>query len=374
MAKTSVERMYDIIFDISSKLASTLEDAQQLVSISHEYGGMISKIIEEQILQYFVPSIKDFVENPDNPGSLKGLVNFLDSVPLKQTRLTPGEYSVETLESSTTAEEESSLQPERVDSAPKAAEVPVEDIETVDDLPKNTSFANPLPEEDYRESVQRKRESNEEDSEEEEYKEEEDNEDKEEESSEASEEKEKNGLIRWTVVRTHSIDSSFGNDLKDNIVGEFKSEDEAFDMMDRLNDLITPGEKDLLGTSYAVEKITVISSDHEPEKEDPIKDPIKEGFKVSKISSSKRIKEDCKITYDLLDGSYKPWSGAVDTWNTLTDNGLLEELDSLLCDIYPDGLSETELNDLLWFESDWLFEALGILEEEEEEDEEEDEE
>ena len=66
-----------------------------------------------------------------------------------------------------------------------------------------------------------------------------------------------------------------------------------------------------------------------------------------------------------MDGTYHPWSGAVDTWNTIEDNGLLEELDNLLEDLYPDGLSETELNDLLWFDSDWIFEQLGISEDEE---------
>ena len=36
-------------------------------------------------------------------------------------------------------------------------------------------------------------------------------------------------------------------------------------------------------------------------------------------------------------------------------------------------MSETELNDLLWFDSEWIFEALGIEDEEEEDDEEEEE-
>ena len=91
-------------------------------------------------------------------------------------------------------------------------------------------------------------------------------------------------------------------------------------------------------------------------------------IKESKNRKAQRLQE-TKISYDLLDGNYQPWSGAVDTWNTIEDNGLLEELDTLLEDLYPDGLSETELNDLLWFDSDWIFEQLGISEDEDEDDE-----
>ena len=87
-------------------------------------------------------------------------------------------------------------------------------------------------------------------------------------------------------------------------------------------------------------------------------------IKESRNRKAQRLQE-TKISYDLLDGTYKPWSGAVDTWETIEDNGLLEDLDALLEDIYPDGLSETELNDLLWFDKDWVFEQLGISDGEE---------
>ena len=87
-------------------------------------------------------------------------------------------------------------------------------------------------------------------------------------------------------------------------------------------------------------------------------------IKESKDRRAQRLQE-TKISYDLLDGTYKPWSGAVDTWETIEEEGLLDELDSLLEDIYPDGLSESELNDLLWFDKDWIFEQLGISDGEE---------
>jgi hypothetical protein len=40
-------------------------------------------------------------------------------------------------------------------------------------------------------------------------------------------------------------------------------------------------------------------------------------------------------------------------------------------ELYPDGIDETSLNDILRFEEDWVFEMLGISDEEEEKEDEE---
>lgn len=64
---------------------------------------------------------------------------------------------------------------------------------------------------------------------------------------------------------------------------------------------------------------------------------------------------------------FEAWSGAVDTKKTIVDNNKEEEFDALIEETYPDGIDETALNDLLWFESDWIFECLGITEDDEEE-------
>lgn len=68
---------------------------------------------------------------------------------------------------------------------------------------------------------------------------------------------------------------------------------------------------------------------------------------------------------------FDAWSGAKDTKETIIANDKEEDFERLIEELYPDGLSETLLNDLLWFESDWIYELLGISEEEEEEEEEE---
>lgn len=67
--------------------------------------------------------------------------------------------------------------------------------------------------------------------------------------------------------------------------------------------------------------------------------------------------------------NFKPWSGAISTWNEIEEANKVDELEYLLEDLYPEGIDEGQLNDLLWFESDWIYESLGITEEDEEEDE-----
>ena len=72
---------------------------------------------------------------------------------------------------------------------------------------------------------------------------------------------------------------------------------------------------------------------------------------------------------NLSIADFDAWSGAEDTKQTIIDNNKVDEFDSLIEELHPDGLSETTLNDILWFESDWIFETLGITEEEEEDEE-----
>ena len=52
------------------------------------------------------------------------------------------------------------------------------------------------------------------------------------------------------------------------------------------------------------------------------------------------------------------WSGAKDTVKHLTDEEL-DIIEEILGDLEPDGLSETEINDLFWHEADLIAEWLG---------------
>lgn len=67
---------------------------------------------------------------------------------------------------------------------------------------------------------------------------------------------------------------------------------------------------------------------------------------------------------------FTPWAGAVDTVNTLRKHNKLEEAWQYIEDILIDSeyVSETELNDLLWFEPEIIYEAVGLTEDGEEPD------
>ena len=65
-----------------------------------------------------------------------------------------------------------------------------------------------------------------------------------------------------------------------------------------------------------------------------------------------------KLIMDFSD--YQPWSGARDTYALIDCHNKLEDLDRLITECYPDGLTQTELNDILWFDSEWVLDSLGI--------------
>ena len=54
------------------------------------------------------------------------------------------------------------------------------------------------------------------------------------------------------------------------------------------------------------------------------------------------------------------WSGALDTLDTVVKNKKFSELLQLLEELYPDPVDITTVNDLLWFEDDFIFEQLEI--------------
>ena len=70
------------------------------------------------------------------------------------------------------------------------------------------------------------------------------------------------------------------------------------------------------------------------------------------------------ITYELDLNRFEAWSGAKDTLERIQREGKCGLLEQILEDAYPDGMTETELNDLLWFDSESVYEWLGIRSEE----------
>ena len=64
---------------------------------------------------------------------------------------------------------------------------------------------------------------------------------------------------------------------------------------------------------------------------------------------------------------FNAWAGAIYTKNLILDAGKEEEFEELIEEKYPNGITDTKLNLMLWYDADWILRALGIEEEEEEE-------
>ena len=68
-----------------------------------------------------------------------------------------------------------------------------------------------------------------------------------------------------------------------------------------------------------------------------------------------------KIISETSLDRFDAWSGGRDTLDVLIEKDLCDQLEAMLeNDIFPDGCTDTELNDLLWFERDTIAEWLGF--------------
>lgn len=57
---------------------------------------------------------------------------------------------------------------------------------------------------------------------------------------------------------------------------------------------------------------------------------------------------------------FEPWGGAVETLRIIEENNKLQELEFILEDQYPNGVTDVDLNETLWYDSDWILESLGL--------------
>ena len=71
-----------------------------------------------------------------------------------------------------------------------------------------------------------------------------------------------------------------------------------------------------------------------------------------------------KEIYSLNDFDF--WGGAVPRCEEIQKLGLEDDVMEMIEDLYPNGLTNTELNDLIWFEFDDFIEENQEEEEEEE--------
>ena len=68
-----------------------------------------------------------------------------------------------------------------------------------------------------------------------------------------------------------------------------------------------------------------------------------------------------KIEMDYRTLKNNSWSGALDTLKDIEEDDKEDELMYLLEEIFTDTIpTETEVNDFLWFERDYIYESLGL--------------
>jgi len=65
-----------------------------------------------------------------------------------------------------------------------------------------------------------------------------------------------------------------------------------------------------------------------------------------------------KIWKEMPLAHFEFWAGAKDRIKYLTEDEL-DQIEQILEDLWPEGLSEGEINDLFWFEEDLIAEWLG---------------
>ena len=67
-----------------------------------------------------------------------------------------------------------------------------------------------------------------------------------------------------------------------------------------------------------------------------------------------------KIVSEITLADFEAWSGGEDTLRHIIDEGGCDNLEAILEDLYPDGMTDTQLNDILRFETEWCYEMAGV--------------
>ena len=67
-----------------------------------------------------------------------------------------------------------------------------------------------------------------------------------------------------------------------------------------------------------------------------------------------------KVYEDINLKDFESWSGATETKNIIINEGKEQEFEELIEELFPNGVSATQLNDTLCFEDEWIYTCLGI--------------
>lgn len=212
MATKDPNRLFDLLDAIQKNMESVVEDAKTLATEAGSFNGELNRVVKEWVTKLYVPAMQKLISDEGTPGSVIGLQKFLGSIPLAMVREQPS------------AEDVPSITPENVDLAEPTGISDTNVSSPVENLPQNTSYAKPA-----EEAVQPVAEAN---------------------------VSKRNRLIeKYLVVRSSNIKSALNEDasnIKDTVIAEFNTEDQAASKAAALNETITPEEKEFLGTEYKV--------------------------------------------------------------------------------------------------------------------------
>lgn len=123
MARKNIEALYDVLFTMRSNLEDIVQDAEGLLNDVAEYGGEMNRVLKEQLSKYFIPGLTALIKDEKTPGSIIGIIRFMDSLPLAMTRVEPSVENVAPV-------------------VPQNADIDRPVNSAVDTLPQNASYQN----------------------------------------------------------------------------------------------------------------------------------------------------------------------------------------------------------------------------------------
>lgn len=202
MARKNIEGIYNNLFKLQTNLNEIADIATDIATDIKSYGGELSRVVNEQFGKYFIPTIKSLNSDNNTPGSISGIITFLDSVPLALTRQDPSTNDmVDTPQANLT-----------IPTGTNSEETAVEN--SVEDLPTNASYAQGT-------TVQESR------------------------------------MKEYSIFNVVRV-SSAGGDIKPpgrQVICDYDNEEEAQKKAKYLNEIVTPMEKELWDIKYVVEEV-----------------------------------------------------------------------------------------------------------------------
>ena len=146
----SIENIFTSLSSINDSLTKVIDQAKKMSADSSVFDGEIARVLGEQLNNYFIPTITKLRDDENTPGSMIGLSQFLDSIPLAMARqgFSSSEYNlpeVDEAEASAGIETPEGSAPVSLeDQGPVDEAEPVGAVHNeVDELPRGISYANP---------------------------------------------------------------------------------------------------------------------------------------------------------------------------------------------------------------------------------------